>query len=183
MTSFIELALRRRSIRKYEDRAVEQEKIDTILQAALASPSSKHLNPWEFVVVTDHEVLSKMACCRTYGSSMLNQSPLGIVVCVDAEQTDTWQCDGAIAALNMLLAAEDLGLGGCWVQVNGRKQEVQRESNECEEVGADEYIRSLLGIPERLKVLCIVSIGYKAEEKKAINPEKLQYEKIHYGKY
>ena len=177
MTSYLDLALRRRSIRKYEDKAVEKEKIETILQAALASPSSKHLNPWEFVVVTDKEILKKMSSCRTYGSSMLANSPLGIAVCVDSNMTDTWQCDGAIAALNMLLCAEDLGLGGCWVQVNGRTL------SDDETTTADEYIRGLVGIPENLKVLCIVSIGYKAEEKKPINREKLQYEKIHYGKY
>ena len=163
MQTFIELALRRRSIRKYEDKPVEDEKIKTILQAGLASPSSKHLNPWEFVVVTDKEILKKMSSCRTYCSSMLAHSPLGIAVCLDASLTDTWQCDGAIAALNRLLCAEDLGLGGCWVQVNGRSL------SDDETTTADEYIRSLVGIPDNLTVLCIVSIGYKAEEKKPIN--------------
>ena len=177
MTTFLDLALRRRSIRKYQDKPVEAEKIQTILQAGLASPSGKHLNPWEFVVVTDHDILTRMSTCRTYGSSMLNGSPLGIVVCLDTALADTWQCDGAIAALNMLLCAEDLGLGGCWVQVNGRTL------SEDDSVTADEYIRSLLAIPDNLTVLCIVSIGYKLEDKKPINIDKLQYEKIHYGKY
>lgn len=182
MNTFLELALKRRSIRKYEDKAVENEKIDTILQAALASPSSKHCNPWEFVVVSDRELLKKMASCRTYGSSMLNESPLGIVVCVDSSATDTWQCDGTIAALNILLAAEDIGLGACWVQVNGRYTE-DTEQTTTPPASASDYIRSLLGIPQHLQVLCIVSIGYKQEEKRPINPEKLQYDKIHYGKY
>ena len=177
MKSFIDLALQRRSIRKYQDKPVEDDKIETILQAALASPSSKHLNPWEFVVVTDKALLQKMSTCRTYGSSMLKDTPLGIVVCVEASLTDTWQCDGTIAAHNMLLCAEDLGLGGCWVQVNGRTL------SEDENTTADEYIRTLLNIPDSLRILCIVSIGYKAEEKKPINTEKLQYEKVHYGKY
>lgn len=177
--SFLELALKRRSIRKYADRPVEQEKIDTIIQAALASPSSKHLNPWEFVVVTDHNLLSQMSTCRTYGSSMLNGSPLGIVVCLDTSAADTWQCDGAIAALNMLLCAEDLGLGGCWVHVHNRENQTENGTA----TSADEHIRSLLGIPDHLTILCVVSIGYKAEDKKSINPEKLQYDKIHYGKY
>ena len=173
--SFLDLALRRRSIRKYQDRPVEKEKIETLLQAALASPSGKHLNPWEFVVVEDREVLSKMAKCRTYGSLMLENSPLGIVICLDANLADTWQCDGAIAALDMLLCAEDIGLGACWVQVYGRESE--------EGKSAEQMIRDLLGIPDHLNVLCIVSIGYKLEEKKPINPDKLQYEKVHYGKY
>lgn len=175
MKTFLDLALQRRSIRKYEDRKVEPEKIQTILTAALASPSAKHLNPWEFVVVEDRHLLSEMAGCRTYGSQMLQQSPLGIVLCVDSSLTDTWQADGAIAAMNMLLAAEDLGLGACWVQV------YNREHTETET--AEQMIRRLTGVPDNLNILCIVSIGYKAEDKRPINPEKLQYDKIHYGKY
>ena len=175
MTTFLDLALRRRSIRKYEARAVEKEKIEQILQAGLASPSSKHLNPWEFVVVTDHDVLCCLSDCKTYGSALLQNSPLGIVVCVDGTGTDTWQCDGSIAALNMLLCAEDLGLGGCWVHIHNRGTK--------ENIEAEAMARKLLNIPERLNVLCIVSIGYKAEEKKSINPDKLQYEKVHWDTY
>ena len=128
MNTFLELALRRRSIRKYEDKTVEKEKIETILKAALASPSSKHLNPWEFVVVEDKTILSRLADCKTYGSVMLKESPLGIVVCVDPTETDTWQCDGSIAALNMLLCAEDLGLGGCWVHIHNRFTKENQEA-------------------------------------------------------
>ncbi|MBQ9705253.1 MAG: nitroreductase family protein [Paludibacteraceae bacterium] len=182
MNTFLQLALQRRSIRKYEDKPVEQDKVQTILQAALASPSSKHLNPWEFVVITDRDVLTRLSACRTYGSQLLQGSPLGIAVCVDADATDTWQCDGAIAALNMLLCAEDLGLGGCWVQVHGRGVKAA-DGPDGEDIPAEVLVRRLLSIPEKLTVLCIVSIGYKAEEKRSINPEKLQYEKIHYGKY
>ncbi len=175
METFLNLALQRRSIRRYQERPVEREKTDLILKAALSSPSSKHLNPWEFVVVTDRDTLSAMSACRTYGSSMLAGAPLGIVVCVDASLTDTWQCDGAIAALDMLLCAEDLGLGGCWVQVYGRAADSG--------LSAEQMIKDLLSIPRHLSVLCVVSIGYKEEEKKHINPDKLQYEKLHYGKY
>lgn len=177
MTSFIELAQRRRSIRKYTDQPVEQSKIDMLLQAALMSPASKRCNPWEFVVVQDHAILAQMAGCRTYGSQMLEHSPLGIVICLDTSLTDTWQADGAIAAENILLEAEDLGLGACWVQVYGRT--VKDDSDET----AGALIKQLLGIPEHLTVLCVVSVGYKNEERKPRELEKLQYEKIHYGRY
>lgn len=177
MTDFITLAQHRRSIRKYTEQTVEQEKIEKILQAALMSPASKRCNPWEFVVVTDHEQLKQMAGCRTYGSQLLENSPLGIVVCVDQSLTDTWQCDGAIAAENMLLAAEDLGLGACWVQVYGRYADEEGKQS------AGELVRNLTGIPEHLTVLCIISVGYKNEERKPRELDKLQYEKIHYGQY
>lgn len=177
MTDFLELAQNRRSIRKYTEQAVEPEKIEKLLQAALMSPAGKRLNPWEFVVVTDREMLSQMAGCRTYGSSMLTGSPLGIVVCADPNVSDTWKFDCAIAAENILLEAEDLGLGACWVQVYERW--VKDESGET----AEQLVRGLLGIPEHMSVVCIISVGYKNEERKPRKLEKLQYEKVHYGKY
>ncbi len=170
MSDCLNIILHRRSVRRYEERSIEQEKIDQLLQAALASPSSKHLNPWEFVVVDDKDILSRMSACRTYGSQMLKDAALGIVVCVDPSQTDTWQCDGAIAAEHILLCASNIGLGACWVQVYNRD-------------GAESLVRELCHIPESLNVLCIISVGYPNEDKKPINPEHLQYDKIHYGQY
>ena len=177
MNSFLELAQQRRSYRKYTAQSIEQEKIEQILQAALMSPASKRCNPWQFVVVTDHEVLSKMAGCRTYGSQMLTEAAAGILVCVDASLTDTWQCDGAIAAEHMLLEASDLGLGACWVQVYGRF------ANEENTVSAEQLLRELTGVPDSLNILCIISLGYKNEERKPRELDKLQYEKVHYGQY
>ncbi len=175
MKDFRELVLRRRSIRKYEDKPVEREKIEQILEIALASPSGKHINPWEFVVVEDHDALVQMSSCRTYGSQMLASAPLGIVIALDTAKADTWQCDGAIAAMDILLAVEALGLGACWMQVYGRKDENDEP--------AEDMIKRLTNMPEHLTVLCVIAIGYKGEEKKPINPEKLQYEKIHWGKF
>ncbi len=179
MKNFQDLTFRRRSIRKYEDKPIEREKIEQILQIALASPSGKHRNPWEFIVVEDKEALAQMAQCRTYGSQMLASAPLGIVIALDTELADTWQCDGSIAALNILLAAEALNLGACWMHVFER---TAPDSN-GEEVPAENIIKKLTGIPDSLTVLCVIAIGYKAEEKKPINPEKLQYEKVHWGKF
>ena len=143
----------------------------------MMSPASKRCNPWEFVVITDHEILSKMAGCRTYGSQMLNESAAGISVCVDASLTDTWQCDGAIAAEHMLLEAADLGLGACWVQVYGRY------ADEANTISAEQLLRDLTGIPADKNILCIISLGYKNEERKPRELDKLQYEKVHHGKY
>lgn len=166
----LDIILHRRSVRRYQERSIEPDKTEQLLQAALASPSSKHLNPWEFIVVEDKDVLAKMSGCTTYGSKMLKEAAMGIVVCVDSSLTDTWQCDGAIAAEHILLCASNIGLGACWVQVYNRE-------------GAESLVRELCNIPERLNVLCIISLGYPNEDKKPINPEHLQYDKIHYGQY
>jgi len=173
MASFLELCQQRRSYRKYTSQPVEQEKIDYILKCALMSPSGKRLNPWEFYVIeesvnrgTGESVIRKLSAARTYGSQMFDTAMAAIVVALDSSLTDTWQSDGAIAAQNILLAAADEGLGACWCQI------YQRE-------GAEQMVKELCGIPDNLTVLCVISLGYKDEERKPYDLEKLKYEKIH----
>lgn len=167
MIDFQTLCRQRRSIRKYTDQKVEKEKLDYIVRCALMSPSGKRINPWEFYVVTDREVLRQMVGCRTYGSGMFETAQAAIVVALDASLTDTWQSDGAIAAQNIWLAAADLGIGACWCQVYKRE-------------GAEDLVKNLAGIPENLTVLCVMSLGYKDEERKMYDLDKLPYQKVHY---
>ena len=134
------------------------------------SPSSKRTNPWEFIVVRDEAKLRAMAGCRTYGSGMFKTAMAAIVVALDTSLSDAWMADGAIAAEHLLLAAEEQGLGACWCQV------YQRE-------GAEELIHSLCGIPDDRTVLCVISLGYKDEERKPYDPAKLRYDKVHSEKY
>ena len=96
MDSFIQLCQHRRSIRKYTNQPVEQEKIDYLLRCALMSPSSKRTNPWEFVVVRDEAKLRPMASCRTYGSQMFETAMAAVVVVLDTRLSDTWMADGAV---------------------------------------------------------------------------------------
>ena len=166
MHDFRTLCQHRRSIRTFTDQPVEREKIDYILQCALMSPSAKRLNPWEFVVVIDQAVLRQLAGCKTYGSQMFNTATAGIVVALDSSLTDTWQADGAIAAEHMLLAAEEQGLGACWCHVYGRDE-------------SETMVRQLTNIPSNYNVLCVIALGYKAEERKNYDLDKLLYNKIH----
>ena len=170
MDNFLELCRHRRSIRKYTAQPVEQEKIDYILRCALMAPSSKRTNPWEFIVVRDEAKLRAMAGCRTYGSQMFDTAMAGIVVALDTSLSDTWMADGAIAAEHILLAAEEQGLGACWCQVYNRE-------------GAEDLIKGLCGIPQDRTVLCVISLGYKDEERQDYDLAKLKYEKIHYETY
>lgn len=170
MDSFLELCRHRRSIRKYSNKPVEQEKIDYILRCALMSPSSKRTNPWEFVVVRDEEKLRAMVKSRTYGSQMFETATAAIVVALDTSLSDAWMADGAIAAEHILLAAEEQGLGACWCHIYCRD-------------GSEALIRELCGIPEDRTVLCVVSLGYKDEERKNYDLEKLRYDKIHNEKW
>lgn len=170
MQDFQTLCQHRRSYRKYTDEPVSEEELQYILRCALMSPSGKRTNPWEFVVLQDPQILRQLSGCRTYGSQMFDTATAGIVIALDTEITDTWMADGAIAAEHIMLAAADLGLGSCWCHV------YQRE-------GAEELIRKLTGLPENRRVLCVISLGHKGEERKDYDLGKLPEAKVHWGKY
>jgi len=172
---FIDLVRGRRSVRKYLEKPVEREKVDLLVEAALRSPSSRGLNPWEFVVVTDRELLGRLSRAKTHGATFLKDAPLGIVICADPQQSDVWVEDAAIATTLVHLAAASLGLGSCWIQIRGRRHNDGRPSSE--------YVAELLGLPEGREVDAIVAVGYPAEEKRPHPAEDLQYEKVSYDRY
>lgn len=166
---------KRRSIRRFTDQKVETEKIDALIEAALRAPSGKGIYPCEFMVVTDAAVLDKISLAKDKGSAFIKNAPLGIVICADPDKTDIWIEDASIASTIVLLAAESLGLGACWIQIRKR----MHDSTEP----AEPYITELLNLPKNLKVLSMIAIGYPAEEKAPHPEEKLQFEKIHRNIY
>lgn len=117
---FMSLIRKRRSIRKYTDQPIEADKIDTLVEAALRAPSSHGHNPWEFVLVTDRDLLERLARSKPTGATFLAGAPLGIVVCADRARSDVWIEDCAIAATFIQLAAESIELGSCWIQIRKR---------------------------------------------------------------
>ena len=172
---FIELLRNRRSIRRYEKRQVEKDKIDLILEAALRSPSSRSLNPWEFIVVTDRELIEKLSMAKEHGSAFLKGAPVLVVVCADPERCDVWIEDCSIASILIQLQAQDLGLGSCWVQIRKRMHNSKKT--------AEDYVKEILGIPEKMVVESIIGIGYPAERKEPHPADSLQYKKIHLNRY
>ena len=174
---FYDLIKNRRSIRKFQNKEVEQEKIDIILKSALMSPSSRGRKPWELIVVTDKDILKKLSICKGHGSSFLADAPLGIVVIADPEICDVWVEDASIASSFIQLAAQSLGLGSCWIQAR------ERYTVDNSDVKVGDYIKEILNIPGKYEVECMIAIGYPAENKKPYDENQLAYEKIHYGKY
>ncbi|HHY77633.1 MAG TPA: NAD(P)H nitroreductase [Clostridiales bacterium] len=167
----LDLLKTRRSIRKYQDKKVEKEKLDAILKAALMAPSSSNRRSWEFYVVEDKDKLSKLSKCRPNGSQLLEGAAAAVVVGIDGEPYDVWIEDASIAAVIMQLAAHSLGLGTCWVQVRGRQYD--------DNTTTEDYIKQVVGIPESTKLECIIAIGYPDEVKEPHDEEKLLYNKIH----
>ncbi len=171
----IDILRERRSIRKYEKRAIHKESLEILKEALLRCPTSRGINPWMFVFVDDPGLLELLAKAKEHGSSFLKDAALGIVVCGDETKSDVWVEDCSIASIVVQLTAQSLGLGSCWIQIRKRPHSQDRT--------AEEYIQETLGIPQHLKVESIISIGYPAESKKPIPREKLEFEKIRYNKY
>ncbi len=172
---FIDLLRTRRSVRQYEDKPVEEEKVDLLIEAMLRSPSSRSLNPWEFVVVRDPQTLKALAKSKPHGASFLKNAPLAIVVCGDPEKCDVWVEDCSIASLILHLAATDLGLGSCWIQLRLRQHNADTTS--------EEYVKKLLGIDESMVVEAVIAIGYGKEDKPGHSQSSLPYDKVSYERY
>jgi nitroreductase len=175
MSHFAELVTNRRSIRQYTDEPLLPSEVEQIMKTALMSPSSKNSRSWQFVLVEDKEVLEKLSLCKSSGAVFLANCTLAVVVLTDPLQSEAYLEDAAIAAAYIQLQAEDLGLGNCWVQIRGRETEAGYDS--------EQYVRDLLDIPLQLSIGCIVAIGHKAKTGKPHSEEKLQWEKLHIGKY
>lgn len=169
------LLKKRRTIRKYKDRKVEKEKINRLVDSALLSPSSMGARPWEFIIVQDKDTLEKLSKSKKKGSTHLKDAPLGIIVCVDPEESDVWIEDASIASTYLLLEVEHLDLGACWIQIRNRMHDDEKK--------AEEFVKELMNIPENLRVESIISIGYPDEKKNPYIKEDLPYKKVHKATY
>ncbi len=175
MDKFSELVRVRRSIRRFTDEPLTREDIRAIMRAALMSPSSKGLHSYEFLIVDDKAKLAALSLCKDAGGAFLSDAPLAVVVMGNPEISDAWIEDASVASAMILLQAEDLGIGGCWIQIRERKD---ADGNE-----AEENVRNILGIPRNMRVLCIVALGRKGMERKPQNEERLLWDKVHEGQW
>jgi nitroreductase len=173
--NMIDLLRARRSIREYEARSIEASKLELLKEAVLRSPSSRNLDCWEFIFVQDRQLLTKLATCKPHGAGFLAEAALGIVVCGNSRQSDTWIEDCSIAAILAQMTAQSLGLGSCWVQVRNRTFDDQTTS--------EQYVQRLLQIPEPLKVECIIAIGYPAEKREPLSRADLKDAKVYVNTY
>lgn len=172
---FLSLIQKRRSVRKYLKKAIEPERINSLIEAALRAPSSRSLNPWQFIVVDDPELLEKLAKSKQHGSAFLKDAPLGIVVCADPGRSDVWVEDASITSTYIQLTAESLGLGSCWIQIRERMHDHRKT--------AAEYVKEILGIAENINVESIISLGYPNEQLAPHPKDSLDYEKVFFNKY
>lgn len=154
----LSLIFGRRSVRKYETRAIANEMLDDLLAAGMAAPSACAKDPWRFVVLRERARLQEIANALPHGT-MLASAPLGIVVCGDLNAAHDGQLsyllqDCSAAIENILLAAHGLGLGACWLGVHPRRARM------------DDMTR-ILGLPDHIVPVSCIAVGWPAEEKPA----------------
>lgn len=175
MTDFHDLILNRRSIRHYTEQPLDADAVKLILEAGLMSPCSKSSRAWQFIVVDDPEKLKQMSECKPAGAQPLANARLAVVVAVDPAKTEPWIEDASVAATFMMLQAADLGIGCCWIQIRDRYM--------ADGTPAQEYIQELLGMPETLPIVCVLTFGYKNEERKPNDISRLKWENVHIDKW
>jgi len=171
----LDILFKRRSVRRYTNTAIDQNKIDRILKAGLLAPSSKSKYPWEFILCNKPELNQKLSECKPHGASFLKHAPASIVITGDESLSDVWIEDCSIAAGFMLLQAEKEGIGACWIQV--------RERPHNDTIDAEEYIKNLLEIPKSQRILAIIALGNKDGTKDRREESFLKKDKIHINKF
>ena len=157
---------RRVSIRKYQNKPVEPEKIEALLRAAMQAPSAANQQPWEFYVVTDKEKLRALSEASRY-AAMTKDAPVAIVSVYrkDIPMPMYAEIDLSIAMENLWLEADAQGLGGVWLGI----APLEKRMKAVEEV---------LNIPDHLRAFAIFPLGYPAEEKK--QQDRFDESRIHY---
>lgn len=166
----IEDILTRRSIRKYQNKKVEDCLIDELLRAGMAAPSAGNQQPWDFIVIRDKEIMNKIPEFHPY-SAMIKDCDVAIVVCGNLEKEKNkgfWVQDCSAATENILLAAHARGLGAVWLGLYPRE----------ERSGG---IKKLLNIPENIIPLSLIPIGYPGEDKG--DAKRFDKNSIHYDKW
>jgi len=160
----------RRSIRKFSDRPVEDEKLLKVLEAVRLSPSACNLQNWKFIVVKDSETKAALTEAA-FGQKFLNEAPIIMVACgTEVEQVMAcgqyrYTVNLSIATAYTLLEAYEQGLGTCWIGLFDEKK-----------------VKEILRIPENARVVAITPLGYPAETPEQ-RPRKKIDEIICYEKY
>ena len=157
------------SVRHFEPKPVEEEKIDKVLRAAFAAPSAKNQQPWEFFVVTNRDVLQELGNATPYAGPVRNATA-AIVVAYRKEGLNVpefAQIDCAIATENILLELEAQGLGGVMIGTAPHKAQMAK-------------VAKAVNMPENLEAFTIVAFGYPAKRR----PQEDRYDakRIHYVK-
>lgn len=167
----IDNIFKRRSVRRFEKQDVEPEKIEWLLKSAMAAPTACNNQAWEFVVVTDKNLLNKLRQNLEYGPY---EAPLAIIPCFNPGLVRNPRCepfwvqDISAAIENLLLAAVSMGLGAVWLGVYPKEDIIL-------------FIRKYFKLPDEVIPLAVVMAGYPAEIKRPRT--QYQADRVHWQTY
>ena len=168
---FIDVLLNRRSTRKFNDRKITKEELDKILKAGLLAPSSRNRKPINFLVVERKETLKELADAKDHGAELIAGADKAIVVVADTMISDTWCEDSSIALTYLHLAATDLGIGSCWIQIHMRKKDG---------VYAEKVVRDIVKIDEHYRIAGILALGHSDDIPEPHTLDDIDKAKIHF---
>ena len=168
---FMDVLLKRRSSRKFSDEKITKDELDKILKAGLLAPSSMNRKPVNFLVVERKETLSQLAKSKDHGAELIAGADKAIVVIADTMVADTWCEDSSIALTYLHLAATDLGIGSCWVQIHLREKDG---------VDAEEIVRDIVKIDNHYRIVGIMALGHSDDIPEPHTIEDIDKEKIHF---
>lgn len=171
----LELIRKRRSIRSFTLQPLTRDQLQILAESLLRAPSSRNINPWEFILVDDPHLLAQLATAKQHGSNFLAGAALGVVICADETKSDVWIEDCSIAAILVQMTAQSLGLGSCWAQIRKRLHN--------KEMTAEEFVQQTLGLPAHIRVEAIIGIGHPAEKRRPLATSQLQYDKLRHNNY
>ena len=160
----------RRSIRKYQDKPVEAEKLEQLVRAAMQAPSAGNQRPWEFIVVDDKDLLAKLAGMSPFAKPVA-QAAAAVVMLANRKKLmfpENWQMDMGAATENLLLEAVHQGLGAVWMAIAPLEDRVS-------------YIRQLFNLPPDITPYALVPIGYPAQENTFV--DRYESNRVHHNKY
>lgn len=168
---FKDILLKRRSTRKFSDEEITRDELDYILKAGLLAPSSRNRKPINFMVVERRETLDELAKSKDHGAELLKGADKAIVVIADTLISDTWCEDSSIALTYLHLAATDIGIGSCWVQIHMRKKDG---------VYAEQVVRDILKIDEHYRIAGIMALGHSDDIPKPHSMDDIDKTRIHF---
>lgn len=150
-STFTELAAARHSCRRFSTQPISKDTLQQLLHAASLAPASKGINSSSLIPVTDKEQITRLSSSKERGCSFIKNAPLVIAVTADPALSDVWTENASIAATYLLLEAQALGLGACWVQIRERK-DAEGTDSEC-------VVREILNLSFDRRVLCLIAVG------------------------
>lgn len=156
------------SVRKYQEKSIEKEKITRMLQAAMAAPSACNQQPWEYYVVTNKEKIKELSLTSPYAGCAAD-APLVFVACYrDSEgiiAPSYREIDLSASVENLLLEANELGLGAVWIGIAPQEERM-----------AD--VRTVIDLPEHLHAFALIACGYPKEER--TQQDRYDENRVHY---